>query len=165
MSTVLQVSTNSGEMSADADKRAHLAASLAGVLADSHVLMVKTQGVHWNMTGPLFLSVHQLTQEHYEDLFAAIDEIAERMRAIGYPAPSSVSSLVSMSEIQGDVDGLGAERMLVTLIADHETVVRRLEAAVELAEELRDVGSADLLTERLRFHEKAIWMLRATASS
>ena len=164
MSTVLQASTNIAQMPTDTNETTQLAESLTGVLADSYVLMVKTQGVHWNVVGPPFLSLHQLTEQHYQDLFAAIDEIAERVRAIGHPAPSSIASLISMSEIGGDVDGLDAGRMLATLIGDHEAVLRRLRAAVEVAEALRDVASADLLTERLRFHEKAIWMLRATAS-
>ena len=96
MRTVLNASTNIAQMPTDTNEATELAAGLTGVLADSYVLMVKTQGVHWNVVGPLFLSLHQLTEQHYQDLFAAIDEIAERVRAIGHPAPTSIASLISI---------------------------------------------------------------------
>lgn len=149
----------------DLEQRKQLAAGLTGMLADAHILLVKTQGVHWNVVGPLFISLHQLTEEQYQDLFGAIDQIAERIRAIGYPAPKSVADMMTHTAIKEETGNPTAEEMVRALIGDHETVSRRLRDAVEVAEGLRDVATADLLTERLQVHEKAIWMLRAIVAS
>jgi starvation-inducible DNA-binding protein len=146
----------------DLDQRKQLAASLTGMLADAQTLMVKTQGVHWNVVGPLFISLHQLTEDQYNDLFGAIDEIAERIRALGYPAPKSLADMMPHSAIGEETGNPTAEEMVAALARDHETVARRLRDAVETAEGLRDVATADLLTERLQVHEQAVWMLRAT---
>ena len=132
------------------------------MLADAYVLLVKTQGVHWNVVGPLFFSLHQLTEAQYQDLFGAIDEIAERIRALGYPAPTSIAHMMPHSAIVEETGNSSAEQMVEALVHDNETVARRLLEAVEIAEGLRDAATADLLTERLRVHEKAAWMLRAT---
>lgn len=146
----------------DLEQRKRLAASLTGMLADAFMLLVKTQGFHWNVVGPLFVSLHELTEQQYRDLFAAIDEIAERIRALGYPAPTSITDLMPHSAIaETHGSNFSAEQMVKTLISDHETVSRRLREAVEVAEDLRDAATADMLTERLQVHEKAIWMLRA----
>jgi starvation-inducible DNA-binding protein len=149
----------------DLEQRKQLAAGLTGMLADAHILLVKTQGVHWNVVGPLFISLHQLTEEQYQDLFGAIDKIAERIRAIGYPAPKSVADMMTHTAIKEETGNPTAEEMVRALIGDHETVSRRLRDAVEVAEGLRDVATADLLTERLQVHEKAVWMLRATIAA
>ena len=149
----------------DLEQRKRLVANLLGVLADCHVLMVKTQGYHWNVVGPLFVSLHQLTEQQYKDLFGAIDDIAERIRALGYPAPGSVADMIAHSALSEDTGNPTAEQKVQTLIRDHETVARRLRDAVEAADELRDAATADMLTERLQFHEKAIWMLRAILTS
>lgn len=149
----------------DLEQRKQLAAGLTGMLADAHILLMKTQGVHWNVVGPLFISLHQLTEEQYQDLFGAIDQIAERIRAIGYPAPKSVAEMMTHTAIKEETGNPTAEEMVRALIGDHETVSRRLRDAVEVAEGLRDVATADLLTERLQVHEKAVWMLRATIAA
>jgi starvation-inducible DNA-binding protein len=117
------------------------------------------------VVGPLFISLHQLTEEQYQDLFGAIDQIAERIRAIGYPAPKSVADLMTHTAIKEETGNPTAEEMVRALIGDHETVSRRLRDAVGVAEGLRDVATADLLTERLQVHEKAVWMLRATIAA
>jgi starvation-inducible DNA-binding protein len=150
----------------DLEQRGRLAASLTAMLADAYVLMVKTQGFHWNVVGPLFVSLHELTEQQYQDLFGAIDQMAERIRALGHPAPMSFADLMPHSEID-EAHGINfsAEQMVSMLISDHETISRRLRDAVEAAEGLRDVATADMLTERLQVHEKAIWMLRATVAS
>lgn len=148
----------------DLEQRKRLAANLLGVLADSHVLMVKTQGYHWNVVGPLFVSLHQLTEQHYQDLFAAIDDIAERIRALGYPAPGSMADMITHTALSEESGQPTAEAKVHALIRDHETIVRRLRDAVDAAGELRDAVTADLLTQRLHFHEKAIWMLRAVVT-
>jgi starvation-inducible DNA-binding protein len=136
------------------------------MLVDAYVLMVKTQGFHWDVVGPLFVSLHELTEQQYQDLFAAIDEMAARIRALGYPAPTSIADLMphsALAEAQGS--NCSAEQMVTALISDHETVSRRLRDAVDVAEDLRDVVTADMLTERLQVPERAVWMLRATAAS
>jgi len=148
----------------DLEQRKRLVAGLTGMLADAYVLLVKTQGIHWNVVGPLFFSLHKLTEDQYNDLFAAADDLAERIRALGHPAPTSIAQLMPHSAIGEETGNPTTEEMVQTLIRDHETVSRRLRDTVEMAEELRDAATADLLTERLRVHEKAAWMLRATIS-
>jgi starvation-inducible DNA-binding protein len=118
------------------------------------------------VVGPLFVSLHEMTEQQYQDLFGGIDKIAEHIRALGYPAPTSIADLVPHSAIaEAHGSNFSAEQMVSALISDHETVSRRLRDAVEAAEDLRDVPTADMLTERLQVHEKAIWMLRATVAS
>jgi len=138
-----------------------LATSVAASLADTYVLMVKTQAYHWNVVGPLFYSVHNLTEEHYNDLFKAVDEIAERIRALGYPAPTNLKDMVEISEISEDTGNTSTEEMIANLADDHETAAKRFRKAVEIAEENRDVVTADMLTARMAFHEKAAWMFKA----
>lgn len=149
----------------DLEQRKRLVANLTAALADAYVLLVKTQGIHWNVVGPLFVSLHELTERQYQGLFAGIDELAERIRALGYPAPASISDMIPHSALGEETDNLTAEQMVGALIRDHETISRRLRDAVEVADDLRDAATSDLLTERLRFHEKAVWMLRAIVSA
>lgn len=142
----------------DADK---LASNVATSLSDTYLLMVKTQAYHWNVVGPLFHTVHVLTEEHYNDMFKAVDEIAERIRAIGYPAPTSLEEMIEHSAIKEDDGNSTTEEMIANLAQDHEITAKRFRDAVEAAEESRDVVTADMLTERIAFHEKAVWMLKA----
>lgn len=146
------------------DDKKRLGALLTGVLADSYMLMVKTQGYHWNVVGPLFTSVHELTEKQYRDLFQAVDDIAERIRALGVVAPSSITEMIPFAEILEDTENPTTEGMLVSLIADHEAVCRKLRKTEELAQELKDVVTSDMLIERMAFHENAIWMLRAVTA-
>jgi starvation-inducible DNA-binding protein len=113
----------------------------------------------------LFISLHKLTEEQYEDLFEAGDELAERIRTLGYPAPASLREMIKDSRISEAKANPTAEEMVENLVADHETLVRHLREITELAEESHDQGTADMLTERLKAHEKAIWMLRAIVAS
>ena len=159
--TVLDVRPTVEHPEIDLEQRKRLVANLLGVLADSHVLMVKTQGYHWNVVGPLFVSLHQLTEQHYRNLFGAIDEIAERIRALGYPAPGSMADMIAHSALSEESGHPTAEEKVQNLMRDHETVARRLRDAVAAAGDLRDAATAEIMTQRLRFHEKAIWMLRA----
>ncbi|MDX1400640.1 MAG: DNA starvation/stationary phase protection protein [Kiloniellales bacterium] len=146
------------------DKK-RLAGLLTGVLADSYILMVKTQGYHWNVVGPLFTSVHELTEKQYRSLFEAVDEIAERIRALGMVAPSSITEMIPFTEIQEDTANPSTEEMLLSLIADHEVVCRKLRKTEELAQDLGDAVTSDMMTQRMAFHENAIWMLRALVST
>ncbi len=143
------------------ENKQKVAANIVACLADSYILMVKTQGYHWNVVGPLFQPIHELTEQHYNDLFKAIDELAERIRALGYPAPTSIAEMISLTRVQEDTENPTTEEMIQNLIRDHEIVARRFRNSVERAEDVRDVATADMLTQRIAFHEKAIWMLQA----
>lgn len=134
---------------------------LGVVLADMYQLLIKTQGVHWNVAGPAFYSIHKLTEEHYITLFDAIDETAERIRALGRKAPASYTQYGKLSAIKDRDEPQTAGKMIEMLVADHETVARSLRGTLEQAEELRDHVTSDMLVARLAWHEKAIWMLRA----
>jgi len=164
MSDVLDVKSHVENPDLGIDDRKKLADSLAKIVADTYVLLVKTQGYHWNVVGPLFISLHKLTEEQYEDLFAAGDELAERIRALGYPAPASLHGMIKDSRVAEAKGNPTAEEMVENLVKDHETVVRHLREVTELAEDSHDQGTADLLTDRMKSHEKAIWMLRAIVS-
>jgi starvation-inducible DNA-binding protein len=165
MTDVLDVKPHVENPDLGIDDRKRLAAALAAIVADTYVLLVKTQGYHWNVVGPLFISLHKLTEEQYEDLFAAGDELAERIRALGYPAPASLHAMINDSRISEAKGNPTAEEMVENLVADHEILVRHLREITELAEELHDQGTADMLTERMKAHEKAIWMLRAIVAA
>ncbi len=145
--------------------RAVVAEGLSGVFADTYVLLLKTQAYHWNVVGPLFYSLHKLTEAQYQDLFTAGDELAERIRALGYLAPSSLHALLEQSRLQENAGAPDAETMIENLIRDHESTVRRLREVTELADQHHDQVTADMLTGRMTVHEKAIWMLRAITAS
>lgn len=141
-----------------------LAAGLSRSLAETYVLHLKTQGFHWNVVGPLFYGLHKLTEEHYRDLAAAADRLAERIRALGHPAPASYARFLELSAVREVSRPLSAEDMVAELIADHETVSSTFRELVEVADKARDAVTADLLTARLHFHEQAAWMLRSIAA-
>lgn len=139
-----------------------LAARLGVVLADSYQLFIKTQGVHWNVSGPLFYSVHQLTELHYQNLFSAIDVIAERIRSLGEKAPASYTKYGKLSSIVDRDEEASANEMVQMLARDHEIVCQSLRAAIEFVEDKADYVTAGIMTDRLAWHEEAIWMLKAT---
>lgn len=140
-----------------------VAEQLVDVLADTYTLLVKTHVYHWNVVGPLFLPFHELTEQHYKDLFEATDVIAERIRALGYPAPLSFAELQPQAAVAEETKNRSAESMVKHLINDHEAMVKRMREVTSDAEDADDPVTADMLTQRLAFHEKAIWMLRAIA--
>lgn len=142
--------------------REKLAFDLVKVLADTYTLLIKSHVYHWNVVGPLFLPIHQLTEGHYEDLFQAADVIAERIRGLGHPAPLSFSELAPKSSVDEEERSRTTEGMLEQLVEDHEQMVRRLRKITARAADLEDFVTHDMLNGRLAFHEKAIWMLRAT---
>ncbi|MEO0997967.1 MAG: DNA starvation/stationary phase protection protein [Pseudomonadota bacterium] len=147
------------------ESRQDVARLLADSLADTYRLFANTQGVHWNVQGPLFYSIHKLTEEQYEDMFEAIDDIAERIRALGSPAPQTLGEFAERSEVT-DVNIKGDLKMQIRdLIDANELTARRMRAAVMKAEEYGDVKTADLLTSRIGSHEENAWMLRATIAS
>lgn len=137
---------------------------LSTILADSYKLMIKSHVYHWNVVGPLFKPLHELTEEHYQDLFKAIDVIAERIRALGSTAPFDMADASKFAPSKKDLTHATAIEMVEDLIKEHESFSRSLRDAGEMAGENRDLVTEDMLTERLSFHEQAVWMLRATAA-
>jgi len=145
-------------------KRKKVAQTLREALADSFTLYLKTLGVHWNVVGAGFYSVHKLTEEQYTDLDDAIDAIAERIRALGELAPASFVEFGDLSQITSDKVPHKAEDMLAVLIADNEAAAKRMRDFVAVAEDADDVFTADMLTARIGKHEENAWMLRALAA-
>jgi len=145
--------------------RKKVAEALGVVLADTYMLFIKTQGVHWNVTGPTFMGVHTLTEEQYENMYQAIDGLAERIRALGHKAPASYTKYGELSSIRDKDEVQTVQQMLDMLIADHETAVLNMRAATEWCEEKNDYVTADMLTARMSWHEQAVWMLKSMASN
>jgi starvation-inducible DNA-binding protein len=141
--------------------RASIVDHLNEILADHYLLMLKTHNYHWNVRGPLFKSMHDLTESQYEDLFGAIDEIAERIRALGFDAPGSFEAYSSLSKIKEAKAGISALEMAADLLASHENIIRNMREALAVADQYEDEVSIDMLTERLKVHEKAAWMWRS----
>ncbi|MFO8237733.1 MAG: Dps family protein [Prochlorococcaceae cyanobacterium] len=142
-------------------QRQKIAEGLGHVLADSTVLYAKTHGFHWNVTGPMFNTLHLMFMEQYTELWNALDEIAERIRALGCPAPfggSTYSGLSSVPETHGIPTAL---KMVRELVEGHEAVARTIRGVFAVAEEANDQPTADMLTQRLQIHEKTAWMLRS----
>lgn len=146
----------------DADRKV-VAEMLSDVTVQTYRTLLRSQVVHWNVVGPLFQPIHQLTEQHYSELFAAIDTLAERIRALGYPAPTgkAASGLDKALSIGGRMNAMA---MVEELIEDHEALTCLIREAAGEAEEFEDFVTHDLLTERLAFHEKAVWMLKAIAA-
>jgi len=145
----------------DHDARIEIAGGLSRVLADTYTLYLKTHNFHWNVTGPLFNSLHLMFEEHYTELAAAVDEIAERIRALGEPAPGSYSAYARLSSVPEETGTPNATDMIRQLVADHETVARTAREVFPLAEKASDEPTADLLAQRMQVHEKTAWMLRS----
>lgn len=149
----------------DRDKRKAVASQLATVLADSYLLLIKTQGLHWNIEGPYFYGIHKLTEEQYESLFEAIDDIAERIRALGFPAPAGHAVYGKSSMLEDFPAEATFKDMIDALIRDNEALANAMRECVRVAENADDVKTADLLTDRLGVHEENAWMLRATVAT
>jgi starvation-inducible DNA-binding protein len=135
--------------------------ALAGLLADSYTLYLKTHSYHWNVTGPMFTTLHTLFETHYTELALAVDEIAERIRALGAPAPGSYSQFMKRAKVKEDTGVPPAMDMVRNLISDHETVTAAARGVIRSAGEVGDDASVDLGVRRLQIHEKTIWMLRS----
>ncbi len=145
----------------DHTARKDVADGLARVLADSYTLYLKSHNFHWNVTGPMFQTLHLMFEQHYNELALAVDEIAERIRALGFPAPGTYREFAALSTIKED-DGVPAAMDMVRLLVDgHETVARTAREVFKTAEAANDQPTCDLLTQRLQVHEKTAWMLRS----
>ena len=148
----------------DDDQRRAIAGGLSRLLADTYTLYLKTHNFHWNVTGPQFNTLHQMFEVQYTELALAVDLIAERIRALGEPAPGSYSAYAALATVK-EAEGVpSADEMIRQLAADQATVVRTARAVFPSADEAHDEPTADLLTQRMQVHEKTAWMLRAMAA-
>lgn len=143
------------------EDRAKIVDSLSTVLADAYVLYLKTHNFHWNVTGPMFSTLHVLFEEQYTEQWNALDDIAERIRALGHFAPATSKRYAELSNIKEEPDVLSAKEMIRQLVDGNEILVRTMRAGVKVADDLDDFPTADMLTTRMEVHEKNAWMLRA----
>ena len=143
------------------ENREEIAAGLSRLLADSYTLYLKTHNYHWNVEGPLFNTLHQMFEEQYTELATAVDEIAERIRALGVRAPGSYAEFSALTAISEGDGTESAEDMIRQLALGQETVVRTAREAFPAADVAHDEPTADLLTQRMQIHEKNAWMLRS----
>lgn len=145
----------------DAETRARIAEGLAHLLADTYTLYLKTHNYHWNVTGPMFQTLHLMFETQYNELALAVDVIAERIRALGAKAPGSYTEFAELTSITESRGTLGAKQMISDLVAGQETVVRTARKLFPVVDEAHDEPTADLLTQRMQIHEKTAWMLRS----
>jgi len=143
------------------ENREAIANALSSVLADSYLLYLKTHNYHWNVTGKLFHSLHEQFEEQYTELAEAIDEIAERIRALGFRAPGTFKEFQSLTSIEEDSDQPDAKEMVSRLVGGNEQLLRTAREALKPAQEGEDEATIDLLTQRLDIHSKTAWMLRS----
>jgi len=147
------------------ESRQEIAGSLSRLLADTYTLYLKTHNYHWNVTGPLFNTLHLMTEEQYTELAAAVDEIAERIRALGLRAPGSYAEFGKLASIDEAKGGESAREMIEQLVLGQEAVVRTARKAIKAADDANDEPTLDLLTQRMQVHEKNAWMLRSMLES
>ncbi len=145
----------------DEKDRKQIADGLARLLADSYTLYLKTHNYHWNVTGPMFATLHTLFEEQYTELAEAVDEIAERIRALGFKAPGSYGEFAKLTGIEEETGEPSAEQMIERLVLGQEAVVRTARQVFPIVDEANDEPTADLLTQRMQIHEKNAWMLRS----
>jgi starvation-inducible DNA-binding protein len=136
-------------------------AALSALLADTYTLYTKTHNYHWNVTGPMFTTLHTMFELQYTEYAIAVDEIAERIRALGAFAPGSFSAFAALATVKEENGRPDAKTMIATLVADQALVVASAQAVIAAVEATRDQASADLATRRLQVHEKNAWMLRS----
>ena len=154
-------STPSIDIAIPEAQRNEIAEGLSRLLADTYVLYGKTHGFHWNVTGPMFNTLHLMFMEQYTELWNALDVIAERIRALGVVAPHGGSTLAGLASIKEADQKPAALDMVRELVAGHEAVARTARSVFPVAEAASDEPTADLLTQRLQIHEKTAWMLRS----
>ncbi|MEO1592188.1 MAG: Dps family protein [Cyanobacteria bacterium J06632_22] len=145
----------------DEQQRQTIAESLSRLLADTYTLYLKTHNFHWNVTGPMFNTLHLMFEAQYNELALAVDSIAERIRALGFPAPGTYSAYAKLSSIEETEGVPTAEEMIKLLVEGQEAVARTAREAFPAVDAANDEPTADLLTQRLQVHEKTAWMLRS----
>ena len=144
----------------ETDRKA-IAHGLSRLLADTYTLYLKTHNFHWNVTGPMFQTLHLMFETQYTELALAVDQIAERIRALGYPAPGTYAAYSKLSSIREEPGVPKADEMIRLLVEGQEAVVRTARSIFPAAEKANDEPTADLLTQRMQIHEKTAWMLRS----
>ena len=144
------------------EERKAIAMGLSRLLADSYTLYIKTHNFHWNVTGPHFKGLHIMFEEQYMALALAVDTIAERIRAVGYPAPGSYTQFAKLTSIEEETTGMLAwEKMVQQLVDGHETLVRTARDLIPVVQKAEDEVTLGLLADRMDVHEKTAWMLRS----
>ncbi|WP_142847743.1 Dps family protein [Telmatospirillum sp. J64-1] len=143
------------------ENRRAIGEGLSRLLADTYTLYLKTHNFHWNVTGPMFNTLHLMFEQQYNELALGVDAIAERIRALGFPAPGSYRQFADLTCIEEETGVPSAEEMIAQLVRDQEAVVRTARSIFPLADEAHDEPTADLLTQRMQIHEKTAWMLRS----
>ena len=141
--------------------RKDIVEGLSRVLADSYTLYLKTHNYHWNVTGPMFQTLHLMFETQYTELALAVDSIAERIRSLGEKAPGSYSEFGKLTSIKEETGVPGARDMIANLVVAHETVIRTARDVFPKADAANDEATADLMTQRIQLHEKTAWMLRS----
>ena len=144
--------------------RARSAEALSKLLADTYTLYLKTHGYHWNVEGPHFQSLHIQFMDQYTEMWTAVDELAERIRALGHKAPGSYAQFVKLASIEEENGDPDWQEMVRNLAQDHEQVTRTAREVLRIAEDISDDATGDVVAPRITLHEKTAWMLRATAS-
>ncbi len=145
----------------DDRQRQAISEGLSRLLADTYTLYLKTHNYHWNVKGPMFNTLHLMFETQYTELALAVDLIAERIRALGYPAPGSYAQYARLSSIQESETVPAATAMIADLVKGQEAVIRTARSVLPTAEQAIDGPTADLLTQRIQTHEKTAWMLRS----
>lgn len=145
-------------------QRRKIAEGLSRFMADTYTLYLKTHNFHWNVVGPMFQTLHLMFEQHYNELWMAVDVIAERIRALGFPAPGTYAELSELTSIKEDKGAPAAEDMVRSLVDGHEAVIRTARSIFPIAEKAVDQSTMDLLTQRMQIHEKTTWMLRSLIS-
>ncbi len=145
----------------DEKHREEIARGLSHFLADTYTLYLKTHNYHWNVTGPMFQTLHIMFEGQYGELAIAVDDIAERIRALGVKAPATYGEFLKLSSIKENTGDISATQMIADLVHGHEAVVKTARGIFGMVTEGHDEPTADLLIQRLRVHEKTAWMLRS----
>lgn len=141
--------------------RRNIAQGLERLLADTYTLYLKTHNFHWNVTGPMFQTLHVMFEGQYTELATAVDLIAERIRSLGFPAPGSYQQFTKLSSIKEETGVPSARDMIKQLVDGQQAVARTAREIFPAAEKASDEATADLLTQRIQLHEKTAWMLRS----
>lgn len=145
----------------DEKQREEISQGLAKLLSDTYTLYLKTHGFHWNVTGPMFQTLHLLFETQYNEMWMAVDEIAERIRTLGSRAPGSYAEISELTGVKETRDRLDAMQMVRSLVEGHEAVIKTARSIFPKTEKAEDQATVDLLTRRLEIHEKTCWMLRS----
>ena len=133
------------------------------LMAETYTLYLKTHGYHWNVEGPHFQQLHGLFMEQYTEMWTAVDDLAERVRALGFLAPGSYTEMSKLSRLSEETGQPDWRQMVVTLAKGHEQIAGTAREALRVAEDVNDDATADIVTPRITYHEKTAWMLRSTA--